>query len=257
MLIKDVYPYEYRDESKKFDEITLPEKEEFYSNLNMKDITDADYMHAKRVCKDFEIKNLGEYHDLYLKSDTLPLADVFENFRKMGLKSYHLNPAALRKTEVKLELLTDIDILLMVEKGIREEICHAFHRYARANNKYIKDYDKNKESSYRKYWDVDNVYGWAMLQKLPVNKFECIEDISKFNEDFIKGYNEESDEGYFLEVDVQYPEKLHELHNDLPILLERKKIEKVKNLVTNLHDKAEYVIHIRNLKQALNHGLVF
>ena len=95
-----------------------------------------------------------------------------------------------------------------------------------------------------------------MSQKLPVIKFERNEDTSKFNKDFIKKYNEESDEGYFLGVDVQYPEKLRELHNDLPFLPERMKIEKVEKLVTNLHDKAEYIIHIRNLKQALNHGLI-
>ena len=124
----------------------------------MEDITDADYMHVKRVCKDFEIKNLGEYHGVYLKSDTLHLADVFESFTKMCLKIYHLDhvkllsapglswQAALRKTEEKLELLTKIDILLMVEKGIRGDICHAIHQYAKAKNKNVEDYDKNKES---------------------------------------------------------------------------------------------------------------
>ena len=95
-------------------------------------------------------------------------------------------------------------------------MCHAIHRYAKGNNKYMKDYDKNKESSYLKYWDVNNLYGWAMSQKLPVNKFEWIEDTSQPDEDFIKNYNEESYEGYFVEVDVQYLEKLHKLHNDLP-----------------------------------------
>ena len=95
-----------------------------------------------------------------------------------------------------------------------------------------------------------------MPQELPANKFEQIEDTSQFNEDFIKNYNKESDEGYFLEVDVQYFETLHELHNDLPFLPERIKIEKVEKLVTNLRDATEYVIHIRNLKQALNHGLI-
>ena len=121
LLRKGVYPYEYMDEWEKFNGTTLLEKEEFYSNLNMEDITDADYMHAKRVYKDFEIKKLGEYHDLYLKSDTLLLVDVFENFGKMYLKIYELDPlkflstpgltwqAALKKTEVKLELLTDVD----------------------------------------------------------------------------------------------------------------------------------------------------
>ena len=103
----------------------------------------------------------------------------------------------------------------------------------------MKDYDKNKELTYLQYWDVNNLYGWAMSQKLPVNNFEWIKDTSQFNEDFIKNYNEESDEGYFLEVDVQYPEK---------VLLERKKIKKVEKLVTNLCDKYQYVIHIRNFK---------
>ena len=120
----------------------------------------------------------------------------------------------------------------------------------------MKDYDKNKESSYLKYWGVNNLYGWAMSQKLPVNKFEWVEDTSQFNEDFIENYNKEREDTYFLEVDVQYPEELYELHNDLPFLPERMKIEKVEKLVTNLHDKTEYVIHIRNLKQALNHRLI-
>ena len=200
------------------------------------------------------------------------LADAFENFRSMCINIYELDlvkflsasrlawQAALKKTKAKLDLLTDIDVLLMSEKGIRARICNALYQYAKANNN-MKDYDKNKESSYLNYWDVNNLYGWAMSQKLPVNNFEWIKDTSQFNEDFIKNYNEESDEGYFLEVDVQYPEKLHELQNNLPFLPERKKIKKVKKLVTNLYDndlydKNEYVIHIRNLKQALNHGLI-
>ena len=142
----------------------------------------------------------------------------------------------------------------MVEKCIREGISHSIHRYAKANNKYIKDYDKNKEPSYLQYWDTNNLYGWAMLQKLPVNAFEWIKDTSQFNENFIKNCNEESDEEYFFKVDVQYIEKLHELP-DLPSLPERMKNEKVEKLEANLHDKTEYVICIRNLKQALNHGL--
>ena len=128
----------------------------------------------QKTCKDFEIENLGEYHHLYVQSDTLLLADVFENFRNMCLEIYKLDPAkflsapglalqgALKKTKVKLDLLTDIDMLLMVEKGIRGGICHSIYQYAKANNKYMKDYDKNKESSYLKYWDVNNLYGWAI-----------------------------------------------------------------------------------------------
>ena len=163
----------------------------------MEDITDAYYLHTKRVCKDFEAKNLGEYHDLYVQSDTLLLADLFKNVRNVCLDIYKLDPvkflsalgsawqAALKKTKVKLDLLTDINVLLMVEKGIRGGICHSICQYAKADDKYMKDYDENKEPSYIQYWDVNNLYGWAMLQKLPVNNFERIENNSQFNEDFI------------------------------------------------------------------------
>ena len=147
-------------------------------------------------------------------------------------------------------------MLLMVENCIRGGICHSIYRYAKANNKYIKDYDKNEELLYIQYWNLNKLYGWAMSKKLPVNNFEWIKDTSKFNEDFIKNYNEGSDEGYFLEVDVQYLEKLNELHNDLPYLPERTKMEIAEKLVVNLDDKTGYVIHIINSKQTLNHGLV-
>ena len=144
-------------------------------------------------------------------------------------------------------------MLLIVEKGIRGGIEYAINSFTKANNKYIKDYDKNKESSYLKYWDVNNLSGWAMSQKLPVNDFKYVEDISEFDGSFIKSYNEKSDEGHFFEIDIQHLESLHKLHDDLPFLPERIKIEKVKKLLTNLHNKTEFVIHIRNLKQALNH----
>ena len=165
--------------------------------------------------------------------------------------------SSFKKTKVKLDLLFDIDMLLMVEKGIRGGICHSIYRYGKANNKYMKDYDRDKESSYIQYWDVNNLYGWVMSQKLPVNNFELIKDTSQFNEDFIKNYNKEIDEAYFLEVDFQYLEKLHKLHNDLSFSPERIKIEKVEKLVANKTDKTEYVTDIRNIKQALNHGLFF
>ena len=130
-------------------------------------------------------------------------------------------------------------MLLLVEKDIRGRIFHSIYRYAKSNNKYIKDYGKNKESSYLQYWDVNNLYGWAMSQKFSLNNFEWIKDTSQFNEDFIKNYNEEIDEGCFLEFNCQYIEKLCEIYNDLPFLPERMKIEKLKKLVANLHDKTE------------------
>ena len=194
------------------------------------------------------------------------LAFVFENFRNIYINIYGRDPAKLLSAsrlawqaalkKVKLGLLTDIDMLLMVEKGIRGGICHSIYRYAKANDKYMKDYNKNKELSYIQYLDLNNLYGLAMSQELPVNNSEWIENILQFNEDFIKNNNEESDEGYFLEIDDQYLEKLHELHSDLPFLPDRMKIEKEEKLKANLHDKTEYVIHIRNLKQALNLGLI-
>ena len=133
-----------------------------------------------------------------MQSDTLLLADVFENFRNTCLKVYELDPAhflslsglawqaSLKKTSIELELLTDYDMLLMVEEGIRGGICHSIHRYAKANNNYMKNYDESKESSYIQYLDANNLYGWAMSQKLSVNDFKWIEDTSKISEEFIK-----------------------------------------------------------------------
>ena len=141
----------------------------------------------KEYLKKFNNKNLGDYHDFYVQSNTLFLADVFENFRNKCIEIYELDPAhflsapelawqaCLKKTEAKLELLTNNDMLLMVEKGIRGGTYHAIHRYAKANNKYMKHYDKNKEYSFIKYLDANNMYGWAMSQKLPVDGFKWIE----------------------------------------------------------------------------------
>ena len=146
-------------------------------------------------------------------------------------------------------------MLLMVEEGTRGGICHSVHRYAKANNKYMKDYDKNIESSYIQYLDANNLYGWAMSQKLPVNNFKWVEDTSKLNEKFIKNYCENSGKGYILEVDVKYLKELHDLHSDLPFLPRKMKIDKCKKLVCGLHNKKKYVVYIKSLKQALNHGL--
>ena len=205
--------------------------------MYLTDITDEDYAHVQKVFEELKLKNLGNYHDLYVQSNTLLLADVFESFRNKCIEIYELDPthflsapglswqAALKKTGVILELLPDIDMLLMVKKGMRGGMYHAIHRYAKANNKYMKNYDKNIISSYLMYLNATNLYGWAISQKLPVNGFKWIKKLSEFNEDFMKGYDENSDKGYFLEVDVEYPKKLFNLHRDLPFLPERKKIK--------------------------------
>ena len=143
----------------------------------------------------------------------------------------------------------------MVEEGIRGGMCHTIHRHEKANNKYMKNYDKNKESSYIQYLDANNLNGWAMSQKLPVNGFKWINDVTEIDEKLKKKYNEDSDKGYILQVDVKHPRKLHDLHSDLPFLPKRMNIDKCKKLVCNLRTKKKYVVHIRSLKQALNRGL--
>ena len=158
LLRKGVYPFEYMDEWDKFNEKIIPGKESFYSNLTLENISETDYAHANNVFKKFNINNLGEYHYLYVKSDTLLLAEIFEKFRQSCLKNYELDPshfvslpglawqACLKKTNIELELLTDYDMLLMVEEGIRGGICHAVQRYAHADNKYMTDYNRKKKS---------------------------------------------------------------------------------------------------------------
>ena len=268
LLRKGLYPYEYADTWERFNETSLPSKEDYYSNLNMEDISDMDYRHANNAFKRFKLDNLGNYHDLYVQSDTLLLAGVFNNFRDMCLKEYELDPAhflslpglawqaCLKKTNIELELLTDYDMLLMVEEGIRGGICHSIQRYAKANNKYMKSYNNNEESSYIQYLGANNLYGWAMSKKLPTNGFKWLDTAEHvINEEFIKNYNENDMKGYILEVDVKYPKRLHELHSDLPFLSERMEVNKCKKLVCNLFNKKKYVAHINTLKQALNHGL--
>ena len=147
-------------------------------------------------------------------------------------------------------------MLLMFENGICGGMCQVSHHYAKANNKYMKNHDKNKKSTYVEYLDANNLYGWAMSKKLPVRGFKWLDNLSMFTEEFIKNYDENGDKGYILEVDVEYPKKLRSVHSDLPFLPERTKINKCDKLVCNTCNKENYIIHIVSLKQALNYGLI-
>ena len=179
LLRKGFYPNEYLDSWERFDEASLPDKKAFYSELYLEDITDKDYSHAQKVFEELKLENFGVYRDLYVQSDTLSLADMLENFRNNCIEIYELNPAhflsvpglawqaCLKKTEVELELLTDIDMLLMVEKGIQGGICHSIHRYAKSNNEYMENYDKNIKSSYFMYLDANDLY----VSKITCNWF--------------------------------------------------------------------------------------
>ena len=262
LLKKGVYPYEYMNDWKKFEETELPSHNEFYLNLYLKNISKEDFKHAQNVWKTFNIKNLGEYHDLYVQSDTTQLTDIFEQFRTLCLKEYELDPAyfcatpvlamepCLKRTAVKLELLTDINMILMFGKGIRGGISQAIQRYASANNKYMPNFNRKQIISYLMYLDANNLYGYAMIKRLPIDSFKWIDNLEKFTSDFIKNYDEDSDTGYLLEVDIEYPKKLHEAHRDLPFLSIKKE-----KLITTLEDKESHVVRIQALKQALLYGL--
>ena len=285
MVRKGVYPYDYMDSFKKFKE-QLPSKEDFYSILNDKHISDEDYQHAQNVWNKFNLKNMGEYHDLYLQSDILLLVDVFESFRKTCLEYYKLDPchyftspglswdAMLKMTNIKLELMTDIDMFQFIEKGLRGGISYIANRYGKANNKYMKDYNEKAPSKYIMYLDANNLYGWAMSQYLPTGGFKWMAE-KQINKIDLAKYKEDSDKGIILEVDLEYPKELHDLHNDYPLAAEKIKVtndmlsEYCKNisdkynistglvhkLIPTLSNKEKYVLHYRTLQLYIDLGL--
>ena len=274
---KGVFPYEYMDSFERFEETQLPPKEKFHSSLSQENISEEDYKHAQQVWATFNCKNLKDYHDVYLSSDVLLLADIFENFRKTAMATYGLDPAhyltlpgypwdaLLKSTEVSLELITDPDMYLFIEKGLRGGISMVSHRHARANNRYMQNYDPEQPTSFLQYLDANNLYGWAMSQPMPARNF-CWVDYSEK----LLDTPPDSSTGYFLEVDLEYPASLHAEHNDYPLAPEKMAVTKdmmspyqqklvedlelgaasfnCKKLIPNLMPKQRYVLHYRNLQ---------
>ncbi|XP_069364145.1 uncharacterized protein [Maniola hyperantus] len=260
---KGIYPYEYMTSYDCLKSSSLPSQSQFYSSLSNSDVSNDDYNHAKDVWNHFSCRNMLDYSNLYLQTDVLLLTDIYENFRDICIKTYGLDPAhyytapglswdaMLKYTQIELELLTDYDKIAFIKTGIRGGISQCSNRYAKANNQFMEDYDKEKPKSYLTYLDANNLYGWAMSQYLPTGGFEWVNTETNFK------VSDTSEIGYILEVDLEYPNELHDLHSDLPLCPENIRIGNSKDikLVPNLNNKTKYKIHYRNLKQCLSMGI--
>ena len=256
-------------------------QDKFYSGLSNEGITDDDYQHAQAVWDTFGCTTLGDYHDIYLETDVLLLADVFENFRRTALSNYNLDPAhyctlpgyswdcLLKLTNIELEQITEPDMYLFIEKGLRGGISMVSHRHAIANNPQMQNYNPEQPTSYLMYLDSNNLYGWAMSQPMPTGGFQWINYTDQILET-----PADADHGFILEVDLDYPTSLHREHNDFPLAPEKLKVEKhwmspyqqklieelgtsleCEKLVPNLMRKTRYVLHYRNLQLYLSLGM--
>ena len=288
LLRKNVYPYDYMNDESTFFETEIPPKEAFYSNIKKSDISDEDYYHACNVYRTLKLRNLGEYSDLYLKTDVLLLSDIFENFRTISLRDYDLDPchfysapglswaAMLLMTKVNLELITEIDDLLLWERACRGGVSQISDRYAVANNPYMKSYNPDAPTTYIEFLDANNLYGWACQQPLPVRNFRRLTE-DEFCEFDVLNIADDSEKGYLLMVSMDYPPFLHDDHNCFPLAPVKRSITDYelsayaknawaelrgaskrpnnKKLLCTLEDKDHYVLHYRNLKLYLSLGL--
>ena len=290
---KGLYPYEWVDSYEKFNNKELPPKECFYSSIKdgKRDksnghIYEKEYLDLKNFWKELGFNTFIDFHNHYLKKDVLLLADVFEKFISTCLKNYNLDPchyfsalglswdAMLKMTKVELEKISDPDMHLFIEKGMRGGISYINKRYSEANNENCPNYDNEKPKRYINYLDMNNLYGYAMSQYLPYADFKWVKNIDKIKQKLMN-IKSNSSTGYVLEVDLEYPQELHDIHNDYPLAPEKINIPKewlsdyclkianahnittgtVKKLVPNLMSKNNYVIHYRNLQQCLNLGI--
>ena len=284
---KGAYPYEYMNSFDRFNEETLPARNYFFSSTKKGKIDNdgktsdghisiKDYMAYEKIWDRFRIKNMSDYHDHYFKKDALLLAGVFERFIGTCIKYYGLDPchnfsspvlswdSMLKMTGIKLEKISDIDMYLFIEKGTRGEISYIAKRYAKANNKYMNDYDQERPSTFITYLDKNNLYGWAMSKYLPYGEFRWVKNVNKFD---VMSVSEKSDTGYFLEVNLEYPDELHELHNDYPLAPEKfavfndmllaycEKIADKYGIIPNLGNKTKYVVYYINLQLYLSLGM--
>lgn len=266
VLRKGIFPYDYIDSQDKFKETSLPPKDLFYNKLNDSNISVSDYQHACQVWEELEMKTLGEYSDFYVTLDVTLLCDVMEEFRRTCSSVYGLDPmyyctapglawqAMLKETKCKLELFQDIDMVLMCESAIRGGITQSVTRHVRANNKYLPDYDANKESIYLGYLDANNLYGYAMSMPLPFGNFKWLDPSQIKN---IVDIPKHGNVGYILECDFEYPEPLHDKHYDLPLLskTEVPPGKKYSKLMTTLETKTRYIAHYWVVQQAIEMGL--
>ena len=275
MTRKGVYPYDFMDSFEKFDQTELPTKDQFYSILNDQHISNEDYQHVKNVWNAFKCKNLGQYHDLYLGSDVLLLADVFESFRKTCLEYYKLDPCHyFTSPGLSWDAMLKMTNIQFIEKGMRGGVSYIANRYGKANNKYMKEYDEKAPSKYIMYLDANNLYGWAMSQYLPTGNFKWMSK-KKIDQLDLAKYRDDSKRGLILEVDLEYNKELHDSHNEYPLASEKVRVTEdmlsnyckkiaakynistghVSKLIPTLRNKEKYVLHYRNLQLYLDLGL--